>query len=99
MLALGGHEGFGERPLCAVGSTDRCNTFCEFLSRRLIEQGLSRPFIELPCDGTELGLAVQGQIGAARKILAQQSVGVFRRRGEPDAGEKTHSGSDARNWV
>ena len=48
-----------------------------FLSRRLIEQGLSRPFIELPCDGTELGLAVQGQIGATRKILAQQSVGVF----------------------
>ena len=45
-------------------STDRCNTFCELPSRRLIEQGLSRPFIELPCDGTELGLAVQGQIGA-----------------------------------
>ena len=60
-----------------ASSTDRCNTFCELLSRRLIEQGLSRPFIELPCDGTELGLAVQGQIGATRKILAQQSVGVF----------------------
>jgi hypothetical protein len=66
-----------ERPLCAASSTDRCNTFCELLSRRLIEQGLSRPFIELPCDGTELGLTVQGQIGATRKILAQQSVGVF----------------------
>ena len=66
-----------ERPLLAASSTDRCNTFCELLSRRLIEQGLSRPFIELPCDGTELGLAVQGQIGATRKILAQQSVGVF----------------------
>src|SRR6476620_329190 len=37
----------------AASSTDRCNTFCELLSRRLIEQGLSRPFIELPCDGTE----------------------------------------------
>ena len=35
-----------------ASSTDRCNTFCELLSRRLIEQGLSRPFIELPCDGT-----------------------------------------------
>ncbi len=57
----------------AASSTDRCNTFCELLSRRLIEQGLSRPFIELPCDGAELGLAVQGQIGAPRKILAQQS--------------------------
>ena len=60
-----------------AGSTDLCNTFCELFSRRLIEQGLSRPFIELPCDGTELGLTVQGQIGATRKILAQQSVGVF----------------------
>jgi hypothetical protein len=66
-----------EGPLLAASSTDRCNTFCELLSRRLIEQGLSRPFIELPCDGTELGLAVQGQIGTTRKILAQQSVGVF----------------------
>src|ERR1700704_3084195 len=65
------------RPKSAASSTDRCNTFCEFLSRRLIEQGLSRPFIELPCDGTKLGLTVQGQIGATRKILAQQSVGVF----------------------
>src|SRR5216683_721727 len=33
------------RPLCAVGSTDRCNTFCELLSWGLIEQGLSRPFV------------------------------------------------------
>jgi len=66
-----------EWPLCAAGSTDRRNTFCELLSWGLIEQGLSRPFIELPCDRAELGLAMQGQIGATRKILAQQSVGVF----------------------
>ena len=66
-----------ERPLCAAGSTDRRNTFCELLSWGLIEQGLPRPFIELPCDRAELGLAMQGQIGATRKILAQQSVGVF----------------------
>src|ERR1700738_2424282 len=67
----------GERLLLAAGSTDRCNTFCELLSWGLIEQGLSRPFIELPCDRAEPGLAMQGQIGATRKILAQQSVGVF----------------------
>jgi hypothetical protein len=66
-----------EWPLLAAGSTDRRNTFCELLSWGLIEQGLSRPFIELPCDRAELGLAMQGQIGATRKILAQQSVGVF----------------------
>src|ERR1035441_7558147 len=59
-----------ERPLRAAGSTDRCNTFCELLSWGLVEQGLSRPFIELPRDGTELGLAMQGQIGATRKIGA-----------------------------
>src|ERR1700733_6558474 len=65
------------RPITPAGSTDRRNTFGELLSWGLIEQGLSRPFIELPCDRVELGLAVQGQIGAPRKILAQQSVGVF----------------------
>src|SRR5258707_4535454 len=46
-----------ERPFLAASSTDRCNTFCELLSRRLIEQGLSRPFVELPCDGTWPGCA------------------------------------------
>ena len=61
----------------AAGSTDRRNTFRELLSWGLIEQGLSRPFIELSCDRAELGLAMQGQIGATRKILAEQSVGVF----------------------
>jgi hypothetical protein len=60
-----------------AGSTDRCNTFRELLSWGLIEQGLSRPFIELPCDRAELGLAMQGQIGATPKIPAQLSVGVF----------------------
>jgi Type ISP C-terminal specificity domain len=66
-----------ERPLCAAGSTDRCNTFCKLLSWGLIEQGLSGPFVELPRDCAEFGLAMQGQISATRKILAQQSVGVF----------------------
>ena len=61
----------------AAGSTDRCNTFCELLSWRLIEQGLSRPFIEPPSDGAELSLAVQGQIRSARKILSQQPIGIF----------------------
>jgi hypothetical protein len=47
-----------ERPLCAAGSTDRCNTFRELLSWGLIEQGLSGPFIELPCYCAEFGLAM-----------------------------------------
>jgi hypothetical protein len=45
--------------LFLVGSTDRRNTFCELLSWSLIEQGFSRPFIELPRDRAELGLAIQ----------------------------------------
>ena len=51
--------------------------YFEVIEFRLIEQGLSRPFIELPCDDTELGLTMQGQISVTWKILAQQSVGVF----------------------
>ena len=71
------HEWSSECLKLAAGSTDRCNTFCELLSWGLIEQGLSGSFIELPCDCAELGLAMQGQVSATRKILAQQSVGVF----------------------
>src|ERR1700676_3704841 len=37
-----------ERLTNRAGSTDRCNTFCELLSWGLIEQGLSRSFIEPP---------------------------------------------------
>jgi hypothetical protein len=51
-------------PVWVAGSIDRRNTFCELLSGGLIEKGLSRPFIELPCDRAELALAMQGQIGA-----------------------------------
>jgi hypothetical protein len=47
-----------ECPLCAAGSTDRCNTFRELVCSGLIEQGLSGPFIELPCYRAEFGLAM-----------------------------------------
>src|SRR5665647_1637173 len=60
-----------------AGSTGRCNTFRKLVCWGLIEQGLSGPFIEPPCYSAEFGLAVQRQIGATRKILAQQPVGIF----------------------
>lgn len=63
--------------LMAVSSTDRCNTFGKPFSRRLIKQGFPWSLIELPCNGAELGLAMQGKVGATRKILAQQPVSVF----------------------
>ena len=42
----------GDRPLCGAGS------FREIVCWGLIEQGLSGPFIELPCDRAEFGLAM-----------------------------------------
>src|ERR1700740_2062853 len=51
-------------PLCPAGLTDRRNTFGELLSWGLIEQGLSRPFIKLPCYCAQLGLAIPGEIRA-----------------------------------
>jgi hypothetical protein len=44
--------------LSAAGSTDRCKTFRELVGWGLIEQGLSGPFIELPCYRAEFGLAM-----------------------------------------
>jgi hypothetical protein len=44
-------------PKSAAGSTGRCNTFRELVCWGLIEQGLSGPFIELPCYRAEFGLA------------------------------------------
>jgi hypothetical protein len=63
--------------LCAVGSTDRSNTLGEGLCWGSIEQGFSWPFVELSGDGTELGLAFQGQVGPVRQVLSQQPIGVF----------------------
>lgn len=87
MSEMSGQSGYAlpifHQPVWVAGSTDGCNTFRELLSWGLIEQGLSRPFVELPCDGAKPGLAMQGQIGASRKILAQQSVGVFVRAALP----------------
>ena len=77
LTALGLSVASGHGPQSAVGSTDRCDTLCKPLRGRLIKQGLSWTFVELPCDSTELGLAVYGQVGAAWEILAQQPIGVF----------------------
>ena|ERR1700730_2959909 len=48
----------GIRSLSEAGSTGRCNTFRELVCWGLIQQGLSGPFIELPCYRAEFGLAV-----------------------------------------
>jgi hypothetical protein len=57
-VAKNGAPGAMKWPLMAAGSTGRCNTFRELVCWGLIEQGLSGPFIELPCDRAEFGLAM-----------------------------------------
>ena len=61
----------------AVGSTDRRNTRCKLFSWRLILQGLTGPLVELPGDGAEFGLGMNGKVRSARQILSEQPVGVF----------------------
>jgi hypothetical protein len=56
--ALSRHQCFGQCPLCGAGSTGQRNTFRELVCWGLIEQGLSGPFIELPCYRAEFGLAM-----------------------------------------
>jgi hypothetical protein len=46
----------GERQLCPVDSTDRCNTLLKFLCWGLILQGLSRALVKLARNGAEFGL-------------------------------------------
>jgi hypothetical protein len=58
LMTISGKSRADERPLCAAGSTGRCNTFRELVCWGLIEQGLSGPFIELPCYRAEFGLAM-----------------------------------------
>src|ERR1700730_14794305 len=57
-VAKDGAPGAMKWPLMAAGSTGRCNTFRELVCWRLIEQGLSGTFIELPCYRAEFGLAM-----------------------------------------
>lgn len=60
-----------------VGSTGGGSTCLETLCGRLIFERFRWPFVELPCNGTQLGLAVLRQIGSFGEILSQQAVGVF----------------------
>ena len=40
-------------------------------------QCLSGSLVEFACDGIEMLLAVDGEVGAFREVLAQEPVGVF----------------------
>src|SRR6202050_3859223 len=46
-------------------------------SRRFPGEPFSNPGIQLPCNGIELLLRVQGEVGSLWQVIAEQSIGVF----------------------
>ena len=46
-------------------------------------QGLAWPFVELAGHFVQMGLRVHRQVGALRKVLPQQAIGIFVRPALP----------------
>src|SRR5258706_1944322 len=63
--------------LSGAGSTGRRNTGVKSLCRGLKLQGLMWSFIELTSHFVQIGLRVHRQVGALRKVLSQQTIGVL----------------------
>ena len=61
-------QGF-QMPAMAVDSIDRCNTLGKLLSWGLILQGPAWSFVQLPRNGTQLGLRMNGQVSSSGQIL------------------------------
>src|SRR5258705_5727196 len=68
-----------------AGSTGRRNTGVKSLRWGFKLQGLTWPFVELTRDLVQIGLRVDRQVGALRKVLSQQTVGVLIRPALPRA--------------
>src|SRR5450759_4972212 len=68
-----------------AGSTGRRNTGVKSLCWGFKLQGLTWPFIELTCHFVQIGLRVHRQVGALRKVLPQQAIGVLVRPALPRA--------------
>ena len=64
-------------PLSAASSTGRRNTGVESLCWGFELQGLSRPFVELTGHFVQMRLRVHREVGALRKVLTQQTIGVL----------------------
>jgi hypothetical protein len=60
-----------------AASTGRRNTSVKSLRWGFKLQGLTRPFIELTRYFVEMSLRVHRQVGALRKVLPQQTIGVL----------------------
>src|SRR5258708_35069820 len=68
-----------------AGSTGRRNTGVKSLRWGFKLQGLTWSFIELTSDFVQIGLRVHRQVGALRKVLSQQAIGVLVRPTLPPA--------------
>src|SRR5438034_6548036 len=75
----------GMSALGSAGSTGRRNTGVKSLCWGFKLQGLTWPFVELPRHFVQIGLRVHRQVGALRKVLSQQAIGVLIRPALPRA--------------
>src|SRR5258705_3983178 len=68
-----------------AGSTGRRNTGVKSLCWGFKLQGLTWSFIELTSHFVQIGLRVTRQVGALRKVLSQQAIGILVRPALPRA--------------
>ena len=69
----------------AVGSTDRCNSGRQLISRGGIAERFARSCVEASCDRVEIRLRIARQVSAMGKVLSQQAIGVLVRTSLPGA--------------
>ena len=74
-----------ECPLWVAGSTGRRNTGIKSLCWGFKLQGLTWSFVELTSHFVQIGLRMHRQVGAFRKVLSQQTIGVLIRAALPRA--------------
>ena len=68
-----------------AGSTGRRNTGVKSLCWGFKLQGLTRSFVELTSHFVQMGLRMHRQVGALRKVLSQQAIGILVRPALPRA--------------
>src|ERR1700742_4410079 len=68
-----------------AGSTGRRNTGVKSLCWGFKLQGLTWSFVELTSHFVQMGLRMHRQVGALRKVLSQQAIGVLVRSALPRA--------------
>src|ERR1700757_5467962 len=68
-----------------AGSTGRRNTSVKSLCWGFKLQGLTWSFVELTSHFVQMGLRMHRQVGALRKVMSQQAIGVLVRSALPRA--------------